>query len=255
MGAMMAENDRMQVFFEIHDDISRGGPGGSESTRKAFVMLTSLSNNPTILDIGCGPGMQTLDLGRLTGGKIIAVDNHQPFLKRLKTTARHHGSAEQITVIKSDMLALCFARQAFDVIWAEGSIYIMGFEKALKAWPPLLKNPGYLAATEISWLEPDPPEELRLFWAEQYPGMEDIKANLRTIRRSGFSAIGHFVLPESDWWNDYYRPIQEKLRALRKKYKGYPEALSVLQMEEREIELYGKYADYYGYVFYVMRRE
>jgi len=32
------------------------------------------------VDIGCGPGMQTLELARISGGRIVAVDNHQPFL-------------------------------------------------------------------------------------------------------------------------------------------------------------------------------
>jgi ubiquinone/menaquinone biosynthesis C-methylase UbiE len=248
---LMVEDQALSLFFEIHDDIPRGGPGGLKSTRRAFQMLTDLPKQPILLDVGCGPGMQTLDLAGLTEGRIIAVDSHQPFLNRLHKAIEQDGPAGQITVMKGDMCALPFTPGAFDVIWAEGSIYIMGFEKALRAWKPLLKKGGYLAATEVTWLRPDPPEELRSFWAEEYPAIQDIEANLASLRRSGYRPAGHFTLPESDWWDHYYSPIQEKLKSLWTKYKNTPEAHPVLQMEEREIDLYGRYSDYYGYVFYV----
>ncbi len=250
---VMSEDQIMSVFFEIHDDIPRGGPGSFESTRKAFLMLAGIPKNPTILDIGCGPGMQTQDLAGLTEGKIIAVDNHLPFLDRLNQAVAHRGLTSRITVMNGDMFALDFDSGAFDVIWAEGSIYIMGFEEALYTWKPLLKESGYLAATQITWLKPDPPEELRSFWAEEYPVMQDIEANLADINRCGYSLVGHFTLPESDWWNHYYTPIQEKLTILQEKYKDCPDALPVLQLEKQEIDIYHKYADYYGYVFYVMQ--
>jgi SAM-dependent methyltransferase len=252
---MMSEDYGLKVFFEIHDDISRGGPGSFESTRRAFLMLTDCPKNATILDVGCGPGMQTLDLADLTEGRIMAVDNHQPFLNRLRAAVNNGGLADRIAVMNGDMFALDFEPGTFDVIWAEGSIYIMGFEKGLCAWKPLLKNPGFLAATESTWLKPNPPEELLAFWAKEYPGMQDVEANLSTIRRAGYRPVEHFTLPESDWWEHYYTPIQEKLPVIRKKYADNPDALSVVHMEAREIDLYRKYSDYYGYVFYVMKAE
>jgi len=52
----------LDIFFEIHKDLPREGPGGNEYTRKAFYMLGDLPPEPYILDIGCGPGMQTIEL-------------------------------------------------------------------------------------------------------------------------------------------------------------------------------------------------
>ena len=40
---------------------------------------------------------------------------------------------------------------------------------------------------------------------------------------------------------------------LREKYRANIEAMSVLEMEQKEIDLFRKYSNYYGYVFYVMR--
>ena len=245
----------MKVFFEIHDDIPRGGPGSFASTRRAFLLLTACPKNPDILDIGCGPGMQTLHLAKLSEGRVMAVDNHQPFLKRLRAAVKAGGLEERITVMNGDMLALDFEPGSFDVIWAEGSIYVMGFKKGLSTWKPLLKNPGFLAVTEVSWLKPNPPEVLRSFWAKEYPAMQDVEANLNVIRRAGYRPVDHFTLPESDWWDYYYTPIQEKLPIIRKKYRDHSDALAVVDMESREIDFYIKYSDYYGYVFYVMKTE
>jgi ubiquinone/menaquinone biosynthesis C-methylase UbiE len=252
---MMTEDYAMKAFFEIHDDIPRGGPGSFASTRRAFFLLTDCPKNPSILDVGCGPGMQTLHLAELSDGWITAVDNHQPFLNRLRAAVKENGLDERIQVINADMTALDFGLQTFDVIWAEGSIYIMGFEKGLRAWKALLKPTGFLAATEISWLKPNPPEVLKAFWESEYPGLQDVETNLKVIRRAGYRLVDHFTLPESDWWENYYKPIQEKLPDIRKKYRDYPDALSVVEMESREIGYYGEYSDYYGYVFYVMKAE
>ena len=249
----MTEDQIMDVFFEIHTDLPREGPGNFESTRKAFLMLSDIPEQPLILDVGCGPGLQTLDLANLTEGKIIALDNHQPFLDRLSERVRHLGLTERIRVVNGDMFSLDFEPGSFDLIWAEGSIYIMGFEKALGAWKPLLKKPGYLAATEVAWIKDNPPEELRLFWAEEYPAIQDNEANIASIQRAGYNLIGQFILPESAWWDPYYTPLEERLGHLREKYKNTSEALALVELHQTEIDFYRKYSDYYGYCFYVMQ--
>ncbi|TET24313.1 MAG: SAM-dependent methyltransferase, partial [Candidatus Bathyarchaeum sp.] len=44
--------------------LPRECPGDNESTRKAYLMLEGLPENSRILDIGCGPGMQTIELAK-----------------------------------------------------------------------------------------------------------------------------------------------------------------------------------------------
>jgi len=51
----------LEYFYELFCSLSRGGPGDNQSTRKAFGYLNNLPSEPRILDIGCGPGMQTLE--------------------------------------------------------------------------------------------------------------------------------------------------------------------------------------------------
>lgn len=249
----MKEQGMTEVFFDIHNNIPREGLGDFGSTQKAFSMLTNLPKEPNILDIGCGPGKQTLDLIRLTAGKIKAVDMHQPYLDALNEKVAQEGLSDRVTALKGDMFDLGFEERTLDLIWSEDAIYIVGFEKGLRTWLPLLKKGGYLAATEITWIKNGAPKEPRAFWEEAYPAMQDVEANLKVIQQTGYRHIGHFTIPESAWWNDYYNPVEKKLAVLREKYRANIEAMSVLEMEQKEIDLFRKYSNYYGYVFYVMR--
>ena len=244
----------MELFFEIHRRMPREGPGDSASTVRAFAMLDGLPDEPRILDVGCGPGMQTLDLAALTNGTIVGVDNHQPFLDQLEDRARQAGLSERIAVRNADMFALPFERESFDVIWSEGAIYIIGFTRGIKTWGELLRPGGYLAVTEISWLKPNPPEDLRDFWLDAYPGIQDMSDNLRSIAAARMRPVDHFTLPESAWWDHYYGPLQRNLREFRRRHTDDEEALGFADMEEAEIHLYEQYSDYYGYVFYIMRK-
>jgi SAM-dependent methyltransferase len=239
------------LFFEIHTDLPREGPGNFASTQTAFSKLSDLPETPRILDIGCGPGQQTLDLAKLSRGTIVAIDNHLPYIDALARRAKQAGLSDRIDARVGDMSALDFGTERFDLIWAEGAIYSIGFETGLRQWKRWLNRPGWIAVTEITWLTQNPPLEVREFWEQDYPAMQTIEENLKTIERAGYEAIAHFTLPESAWLDDYYTPLERRVSALRQKYADRPEALAIIESEQWEIDLYRQYSDAYGYVFYL----
>ena len=57
-----------EIFWKIPNGLPIEGPRDNESTKKAYRMLKGLPENPRIIDIGCGPGMQTIELAKLSGG-------------------------------------------------------------------------------------------------------------------------------------------------------------------------------------------
>ena len=152
------------------------------------------------------------------------------------------------------MTALPFPPASFDLVWSEGAAYVMGFGAALAGWRPLLRPGGCIAVSELVWLRPDPPAEAAAFFADEYPPMTDVDANLATVGTCGYDVLGHFALPDAAWWESYYTPLEAKLPALRDRYAGDAVALGVIEATAREIDIRRRFGDAYGYAFFVARR-
>lgn len=244
-----------EVFFAIHAGLPRGGPGSRASTARALELARPLPRRPAVLDLGCGPGAQTLDLADLLpDASITAIDLYEPFVLEAERRARQQGVSDRVRVEVGDMAALAFPPASFDLIWCEGAAYIIGVEDALRAWKPLLKAGGRLALSEAAWLRPDPPEESRRFW-QAYPAMTDVEGNRARVRAAGYRLLGDFVLPVEAWMDDYYEPMRHRIRELEHRYAGDPAALAVLHKEAKEIEIFERHGDGYGYLFLVMTPE
>lgn len=244
----------MELLYEIFSDIPRVGPGCRESTEKAFNMMSDMPDKPDILDIGCGTGMQTIELARLGKGAVTAIDNHEPYLKALEKGAKQEGLSERIKTLNASMFDLDFDKESFDMIWSEGAIYIIGFEKGLEEWKKFLKPGGYVAVTELLWLKNNPPKEPVAFFKNEYPDMKSVKENLSLIQKCGYAPLSHFILPDYAWWDDFYSPLEKRLEMLSEKHKNDKGALDMINMTYAEIELYRNYSKWYGYVFYVMKK-
>ena len=241
-------------FFEVFDGLPRAGPGDNASTRKAWRAVSGMPSAPSILDIGCGPGMQTLELARLSKGKITALDIHQPFLDRLKRDAADLGLSEHIRTLNKSMFEMDLPPESFDVIWSEGAIFFPGFENGLNAWRVFLKKGGHIAVTEAAWLKPDPPAEGKKLW-EAYPALTTVEGNLAIIARTGLRTVTHFVLPARSWVDDYYDPMEKRIAEFRRKYAGNDEALATFEACQHEIDIFRQYPGCYGYAFFIMRKD
>ena len=242
------------IFFEIHQGLPREGPGRNKYTRRAFRMLPRL-DKPRILDVGCGPGGPTLELAKLSQGKVMGIDVHQPYLDELTRKIERAGLSEHVKAVKCSMFEMDFPNESFDIIWAEGSIFIIGFERGLKEWRRFIKPHGYLVLHHMTWLGPHPPREIYTYWKEIYPAIKTVRENLEQIPGCGYDLIGHFTLPEDAWWIEYYGPLEMRIRELRTKYVDAPEAIRALDEEQREIDMFKKYHTWYGSVFFVMQKK
>jgi ubiquinone/menaquinone biosynthesis C-methylase UbiE len=244
----------VNIFRELTEGLPRQAPGSSAATLRALGLVRGLPPRPRILDVGCGPGAQTIELARATKGWIVAVDIRQRFLDELTERATDAGVLEQVTPVNTSMFDMDFDEGSFDLIWSEGAIYIQGFSSGLLSWRRFLKPCGSIAVSELTWLVPDPPAEAAEYWAHNYPGMGSIERNCQTIAEAGYVNMEGFVISVQDWWNNYYWPTERRVEELREKYADDREALATLEETQREHDMFRKYSDAYGYVFYVMRK-
>ena len=240
-----------EVFMDVQQGLPRQGPGNDAATRRAISCCTDMPEWPDVLDIDCGPGQQSLVLAKGFDAQVTAIDIHQEYLDQLATRSESAGLAKQITPMLADMSALAFEAACFDLVWAEGSAYIMGVANALQAWKPLLRPRAHLVLSELLWLSADPPPEAFAFFAEEYPAMTDIAGNLAIFSRAGYRVTDHFTIPSEAWWDDYYTPLKAKVPSLLERYRGEPEALQVVQSTAAEIEIREAYGESYGYEFFI----
>lgn len=244
----------MEVFFDVQSDLPRQGPGDLESTSKALKLCSGLPTEPHILDIGCGPGTQTMAIAEaLSDSTITAIDIHEPYLKELQKRASSAGLEKRVLIKQCDMSKIPFTPGSFDLIWAEGSAYIMGVPNALIAWKPLLKKGSYIALTELVWLTESPPSKAADFFKEEYPSITNRESVISTIHEAGYQPLDNFTLPENAWWDDYYAPLAARLPFLENKYIGDEIAMPVIKLARKEIAIREKFGDSYGYEFFVAK--
>jgi len=68
----------------------------------------------------------------LSQGEIIGIDIHQPSLDSLYRKIEDAGLSDRVAALNCSMLDMDFPDESFDIIWAEGSIWVVGFERGLK---------------------------------------------------------------------------------------------------------------------------
>jgi SAM-dependent methyltransferase len=246
--------DRMTtLYFEMFSGLPRQGPGDAASTRRALALVPGVGPDTRVLDLGCGTGLQTRVLAQSSPARFVAIDTHLPFIQELDRQARALGIGDRVDARVGDLQQLDFAPGSFELIWCEGAIYVIGFEAGLRAWRRLLVPGGHVAVTEVCWAKPDPPPECAAFWAREYPAIRDASALLAIIKDCGYETVGHFPLPPSSWWDDYYSPLQQNVTEFRLRHETEPDAQELADYVQREIDMWHAYAEFYRYEFFVMR--
>lgn len=242
----------MDYFLQIYGSLPRAGPGSDALTQRAYRSMRHLPDSPKILDVGCGPGAQTVELLRLGAGNVTALDFLPEMIDRVNERAQDAGVSECLEPVVQDMNDMAFPDHSFDVIWSEGAIYNIGFAQGLKQFNQFLRPGGYMAVSEVVWLKNDPPAPVVEFWSE-YPEIDAVAAKLDVIEKSGYEVIEYFVFPTSAWTEEYYDPMAVRIAEKEKDWRGIPEAEAVLQEAKDEISIFRDYSDYFSYAFFVMR--
>ena len=244
-----------QLLIDLHKSECRQGPGGDAETELALDLCRVDRTAPVkIADIGCGTGASTLLLAQLLNAQITAVDFIPEFLEVLERRAEKSGVSDKIKTLACSMEALPFEDAELDVIWSEGAIYNIGFDRGIKDWRRFLKPGGLLVVSEITWITNTRPAELEAFWDQEYPEIDMASSKMRILEENGYAPIGYFVLPEDCWKENYYRPMQRRFEDFLDRNSHSQEAQAIVDAEQREIKLFDQYKSFYSYGVYVARK-
>jgi ubiquinone/menaquinone biosynthesis C-methylase UbiE len=221
----------MNILNEMGKDLFREKL--SKYTRKAFEMLPFIEH-PSILDIGCGSGIPTLELAKLSNGEIIGLDVDQELLNNLNSKIAASGLSDRVRTVNCSIFDIDFPDESFDIIWSEGSIFVIGFERGLKEWRRLIKEKGFLIVHDET---------------------TDRNKKIKIISECGYTLLDYFTLSKNVWWAEYYCHLENRIRDLKKKYNYDITAQGFFNNEQCEIDAFKKKPEGYGSIFFIMQRK
>lgn len=242
------------LICDYYSKLDRQGPGSPEITVKALGFIDNLNDGSLIADIGCGTGGQTMVLARHAPGRITGIDLFENFITIFNENSRRLDLADRVIGRVGSMDNLPFDEESLDLIWSEGAIYNIGFERGLNEWRRFLKKGGFIAVSEASWFTDMRPDEIDRFWTDAYPEIDTIPTKIRQMQAAGFVPTASFILPDYCWTDHFYTPQVPLQEAFLEQYKGNRAAEDLVENQRREARLYDMYKEYYGYVFYIGKK-
>ena len=200
-------------------------------TRKTFNSIPDIEK-PCILDIGCGTGMPTLELAKLSNGEIMGIDIDQDALDKLKLKIKEKGLSGKLHVSNRSIYNTMFKDEMFDIIWEEGVIHILDLKKALTECNRVLKLNGFLVMGEtVNW----------------------VNRKIKHFPKFGFKLIKQIPWEKNCWWTEYYKPLEEKINILRRKYDNLDE-IEEVKHHLIEIEMVKKDPTGFDCITYIMQK-
>ncbi len=244
----------INLICEYFSHLERQGPGSPEVTIKALSFIDNLNHNSQIIDLGCGTGGQTMVLAQNAPGHISGIDLFPTFIELFRHNAQKMNLQDRVKGIIGSMDQLPFQDKELDLIWSEGAIYNIGFERGLNEWRKFLKKDGFIAVSEASWFTEKRPAEIEEFWMDAYPEIDTIPNKLAQMQKAGYIPIASFILPENCWLEHFYTLHISAMENFLKKHAGNKTAIDFIANQRHEAQLYNKYKKYYGYAFFIGKK-
>ncbi len=198
--------------YRIKKDHIRGNL--NKYTRKAFEMIPKIKS-PRILDIGCGTGVPTIELAKISNGYVTALDIDESSLNFLRRKRKENKLNNQVSIIKDSIKTMDLTEENFDIIWAEGSIFVIGFENSIKRWYRFLKPNGFLVIHDEN---------------------KDKTKKISLITKYGYALINQFELTDKIWWLEYYNPLERLIQEFHNKYPNDFELFNEINKNQIEID-------------------
>ncbi|MCB0392149.1 MAG: class I SAM-dependent methyltransferase [Bdellovibrionales bacterium] len=246
----------LDLLVRLYITQLRQGPGGNEETLLAAKLAKLEETEPlNIADIGCGTGSSTIALAKKFNCSIQAIDFLPEFINELKVRATQEGVLNKITPIVGNMEELPLESESLDVLWAEGAIYNIGFEKGISEWRKYLKPGGKLVVSELTWLTEKRPEKITTHWEKEYPEVSTASKKIAQLEKHNYKLLGYFPLNENCWMKNYYEPLQARFESFLEENSDKSTAAKELVKENQlEVELYKTYKEFFSYGVYISEK-
>jgi ubiquinone/menaquinone biosynthesis C-methylase UbiE len=174
-----------------------------------------------------------MELARLGQGEVMGIDIDQPALDKLTKKIREAGFSNRVQAVNCSILDMVFPDESFDIIWSEGSIFVIGFERGIQEWKRFLKPNGFMVIHDEKG---------------------NVEEKLEQISKCGYKLLGYFILSEDTWWTEYFAPLERLIAKSQASYTDDPQALEELNQARREVEMFKNNPERNSSAYFVMQK-
>jgi ubiquinone/menaquinone biosynthesis C-methylase UbiE len=131
-----------------------------------------------VMDVGCGPGTDTITLGRAVGpgGQVVGIDSDEGMIAQAEIRAKEENIEEWVTHQRADVASLPFESDYFDSCRSERLFqHLPNYEQAFSEMIRVTKPFGWMVVLDTDWgtlsvdtTDVDIERRLVRFFAEYY---------------------------------------------------------------------------------------
>ncbi len=234
-------------------------PPGGLKTVKTICRESFLDRSKQVLEIGTSTGFTAIEMARLVGAKITAIDINQLSLDEATNRARIANVEDRIRFEKRNAMDLPYENSSFDMVFC-GNVtsYIPDRNAALREYTRVLKDGGFLAAVPMYYTK-KPSESLvdRVSEAIKFRLVPEYKSSwISFFNREPF--VSHY---SADFQFDTIRDFRitefvSEILASPHLAEMKGDTRSALSRKyESQIKLFGKNLAHMGYTVELLRKE
>jgi ubiquinone/menaquinone biosynthesis C-methylase UbiE len=195
-------------------------------------MLPEIDNS-CLLDIGCGSGIPTMELARLSGGQVLGIDIDQLRLDKLEEKIGKENLSDKVHTLNCSIDEMNFEDESFDIVWSEGSISVVGFEKGINEWRRLIKPKGFLVI---------------------HDSLINLDSKLEQISKSGYKLLDYFIIDRDVWFEKYFLPLSIEVDHVREYCKLEPDTIREIEKYQNQLNEFERNPELNQSVFFVMQK-
>lgn len=211
-------------YFDIKDNCRQGLLKYLEKA----ISIIPIIENPQILDAGCGSGVPTLFLAEKLNGNITAIDSDTKSIAILREKVKELNLSNKVNIFNNSLFDIKANNNQFDLIFAEGLLNVVGFQKGFIKIINLLKRNGFIIIHD------------------EFQNQND---KIELIKNYDCKILSSFVLDEQIWWNDYFKCLEKEISTISNKNK-----LKLFKSDLQEIRLFKKTPFHYKSIYYIIEK-